>query len=97
MYNVSNNYIFIYFSIFRVIFQERKFTNSEVGFGNAQLPFKSKEYTYEKSVDYSKVVCPVAKSLRDQTVSLFLHPSWETDHIEKVIEAVKAVIKKHTK
>lgn len=75
VYNADNNYIFIYFSIFRVIFQERKFTNSEVGFGNAQFPFKSKEYTGEKSADYSKVVCPVAKSLRDQTVSLFLHPS----------------------
>ena len=68
-----------------------------VGFGNAQFPFKSKEYTDEKSVDYSRVVCPVAKSLRAQTVSLFLHPSWEMEHIEKVIDAVKTVIKNHTK
>ena len=68
-----------------------------VGFGTAQFPFKSKEYTDEKSADYSKVVCPVAKSLRDQTVSLFLHPSWELSHIERVIEAVKTVIKNHSK
>jgi len=68
-----------------------------VGFGDAQFPFKSKEYTNPKTVDYSKVVCPVARSLRDQTVSLFLHPSWEREHIEKVIAAVKEVIKKHTK
>ena len=68
-----------------------------VGFGEAQFPFKSKEYTDPKSVDYSKVLCPVAKSLRDQTVSLFLHPSWEASHIEKVIEAVKTVISAHTK
>ena len=68
-----------------------------VGFGTAQFPFKSKEYTDAKSVDYSKVVCPVAKSLRDQTVSLFLHPSWEKCHIEKVIEGIKTVIANHSK
>ena len=68
-----------------------------VGFGEAQFPFKSREYTDPKAVDYSKVICPVAKSLRDQTVSLFLHPSWEPCHINKVIEAVKEVIKNHSK
>ena len=68
-----------------------------VGFGRAQFPFKSKEYTDPSSADYSKVVCPVAKSLRDQTVSLFLHPSWERSHIEKVIDGVKAVIANHSK
>ena len=68
-----------------------------IGFGTAQFPFKSKEYTDEKSADYSEVVCPVAKSLRDKTVSLFLHPSWEPCHIERVIEGVKAVIAKHSK
>lgn len=68
-----------------------------VGFGDAQFPFKSKEYTDPKTVDYSNVVCHVARSLRDQTVSLFLHPSWEREHIEKVIAAVKAVIAKHSK
>jgi len=68
-----------------------------VGFGEAHFPFKSKEYTDPKTVDYSKVVCPVARALRDQTVSLFLHPSWEPSHIEKVIAAVKEVIAKHTK
>ncbi len=68
-----------------------------IGFGDAKFPFKSKEYTNPKSVDYSNVVCPVAKSLRDQTVSLFLHPSWEKHHIEKVIDGVKAVIAKYSK
>ena len=68
-----------------------------VGFGTAQFPFKSKEYTDPEQVKYSEVHCPVAASLRDQTVSLFLHPSWEKCHIERVIEAVKAVIAKHSK
>ena len=68
-----------------------------IGFGTAHFPFKSKEYTDPKSADYSNVVCPVARSLRDKTVSLFLHPSWEVAHIEKVIDGVKAVIAKHSK
>ncbi len=68
-----------------------------VGFGTAQFPFKSREYTDPASADYSKVVCPVAKSLRDQTVSLFLHPSWEKCHVEKVIEGIKTVIANHSK
>ena len=68
-----------------------------VGFGDAHFPFKSKEYTNPETVDYSNVVCPVARSLRDRTVSLFLHPSWEREHIEKVIEAVKTVIAKYSK
>ena len=68
-----------------------------VGFGTAHFPFKSKEYTDPAAVDYSKVICPVAKSLRDQTVSLFLHPSWERCHIEKVIEGIKTVIANHSK
>ena len=68
-----------------------------VGFGTAQFPFKSQEYTDPKTVDYSKVVCPVAKSLRDQTVSLFLHPTWEKCHIEKVIDGIRTVIANHSK
>ncbi len=68
-----------------------------VGFGEAQFPFKSKEYTNPETVNYSKIVCPVARSLRDRTVSLFLHPSWEECHIQKVIDGIKAVIEKHSK
>ncbi len=67
------------------------------GFGTAQFPFKSKEYTDPKSADYTNVLCPKAKALRDQTVSLFLHPTWEREHIQRCIDGVKAVIAKHTK
>lgn len=77
-------------------YKERAYTE-HVGFGTAQFPFKSKEYTDEKSVDYKNVVCPVAASLRAQTVSLFLHPSWEPKHIERCIQGVKTVIEKHLK
>lgn len=67
------------------------------GFGTAKFPFKSSEYTDPKSVRYDQVICPVAKRLRDETVSLFLHPSWEEVHIQKCIAGVKKVLKDHTK
>ena len=77
-------------------YKERAYAEG-IGFGTAQFPFKSKEYTDPKAVEYAKNDCPVAASLRDQTVSLFLHPSWEPCHIERVIAGVKATIEKHLK
>jgi dTDP-4-amino-4,6-dideoxygalactose transaminase len=67
------------------------------GFGTAKFPFKSVEYTNPDSVHYDQVTCIVAKKLRDQTVSLFLHPSWEEVHIQKCIDGVKKVLKDHLK
>ena len=67
------------------------------GFGSTQFPFKSKEYTNKKSVRYDKVVCPHAKGLRAQTVCLFLHPTWEKEHIERCIAGLKDAIAKHLK
>ena len=67
------------------------------GFGAAQFPFKSEEYTDAASVDYTKVVCKHAKGLRAQTVCLFLHPTWDEVHIERCIEGLKAALAKHTK
>ena len=66
-------------------------------FGANQFPFKSAEYTNPESVKYDKVVCPHAKGLRAQTVCLFLHPTWEEDHIERCIAGLKAAIEKHIK
>jgi dTDP-4-amino-4,6-dideoxygalactose transaminase len=65
------------------------------GFGEDKFPFKSTEYTDPKSVDYTNVVCPHAKKLRDETVSLFLHPSWEEKHIEKCVAGFKGVLERH--
>jgi len=67
------------------------------GFGKAKFPFLSKEYTNPESVNYKNVVCPVAKGLRKKTVSLFLHPSWEEEHINRCIDAVKNLLQKHLK
>ncbi len=65
------------------------------GFGTAQFPFKSKEYTDPSSVDYKNVLCPKAKALRDETLSLFLHPSWDEVHINRCIEGFKTVLGRH--
>lgn len=67
------------------------------GFGSVKFPFKSKEYTNPESVKYEKIVCKTAKSLRKETLSLFLHPTWETQHINRCIDAVKKVLNAHYK
>lgn len=67
------------------------------GFGEAKFPFLSKEYTNPETVKYTERVCPVAKGLRSQTLSLFLHPTWEEEHIQLCIDAVKSVLQKHYK
>lgn len=67
------------------------------GFGQHNFPFNSSEYTDPKSVDYKNVVCPTAKKLRFETMSFFLHPTWEEKHIQKCIDAFKVVLAKHVK
>lgn len=65
------------------------------GFGTAKFPFFSKEYTDEKSVDYASSICPTAKSLREKTLCLFLHPTWEAHHIQRCSDALREVLKRH--
>ena len=76
---------------------EEKAYREHNGFGSAKFPFEAKEYTNPRSVQYDKVFCKNANALRAQTVSLFLHPSWEEVHIERCIEGLKTVIEKHIK
>lgn len=66
------------------------------GFGSHKFPFFSAEYTRD-DLDYTKQVCPVAKSLRAKTVCLFLHPSWEEHHIAFCIDGFKKVIAENLK
>lgn len=77
-------------------YEERAYKEQN-GFGTAKFPFQSKEYSDPKQADYTNTVCPHAKKLRDETVSLFLHPTWEPVHIELCIKGVKTVLAKHTK
>lgn len=67
------------------------------GFGSHKFPFESKEFTNPASVDYKNNFCKVANSLRNRTVSLFLHPSWEEVHIQRCIDGLLEVLKKHYK
>lgn len=67
------------------------------GFGTAKFPFKSTEYTNPEAIKYENILCPNAKRLRDLTVSLFLHPTWDKIHIERCIAGVKGLIAKHKK
>lgn len=76
---------------------EEKAYKEHNGFGAAKFPFESKEYADAASVDYKNVLCPHAKSLRAQTVCLFLHPSWEEVHINRCIDGLKAALAKHVK
>ncbi len=65
------------------------------GFGSANFPFRSKEYTNPASVSYRDVVCPTARSLLPRTISLYLHPSWEEKHIRYCAEQLVQVLDKH--
>lgn len=65
------------------------------GFGRVKFPFFSEEYTNTAALDYTAVLCEKAKSLRDETVSLFLHPSWEPEHIQYCIDGVLEIIGMH--
>ena len=77
-------------------YQEEAYTE-HVGFGAAKFPFESKEYADPKQVDYKNVLCPKAKSLRAVTVSLFLHPTWEPEHIQRCIDVFKKILAEHQK
>lgn len=77
-------------------YKEHAYYN-HVGFGTAKFPFESKEYADPASVDYANQYCPVAASLRDVTVSLFLHPSWEREHIQRCIDVFKKILSENLK
>ena len=76
-------------------YEERSYKDMN-GFGTAKFPFNSKEYN-PKGINYNDVVCPVAKSLRARTVNLFLHPTWEKEHIQRVIDTFVAIHNAHLK
>jgi len=71
-------------------YEERAYREKK-GFGSNDFPFFSKEYTRE-DLDYTKDLCPVAKSLRARTLSLFLHPTWEKEHIQYCIDKFNEVL-----
>jgi dTDP-4-amino-4,6-dideoxygalactose transaminase len=75
-------------------YEERAYKDHN-GFGSVKFPFRSVEFTDADAVRYDTIVCSVAKGLRAQTLSLFLHPTWESEHIQRCIDAVKHVLSAH--
>lgn len=67
------------------------------GFGSHDFPFRSSEYTSPESVDYRHVVCETARSLLPRTISLYLHPSWEEEHIRFCAHQLIEVLQRHRK
>jgi dTDP-4-amino-4,6-dideoxygalactose transaminase len=65
------------------------------GFGTANFPFRSQEYTNPASVNYHEVVCQTARSLLPRTISLYLHPNWEEKHIRYCAEQLLRVLERH--
>ncbi|WP_340609181.1 DegT/DnrJ/EryC1/StrS family aminotransferase [Xenorhabdus bharatensis] len=65
------------------------------GFGSANFPFHSSEYTSPESVNYCDVVCETARSLLPRTISLYLHPSWDEEHIVYCADQLIAVLENH--
>ena len=67
------------------------------GFGSSKFPFESAEFTNPASVQYKDTFCKKAHELRDETICLFLHPSWNESHINRCIDSFKKLLAAHTK
>ncbi len=65
------------------------------GFGTANFPFRSQEYTSPASVRYGDVVCPTARSLLPRTISLYLHPNWQEQHVQFCAQHLTDVLAQH--
>ena len=64
------------------------------GYGKSNQPFDTPS---AERIDYTKVECENAKWLAERTISFFVHPIYESNHIEKYIEAFKKVANCHMK
>lgn len=63
-----------------------------IAFGRSRFPFKSKEYTNPKSVDYSKVEVPNARWHEKHTFACFAFPTYTVGNCEQIGNALRKVI-----
>jgi hypothetical protein len=75
---------------------ERAFTEFN-SFGKSGFPFRSKEYTDSKSVDYSKVQAPNAVWHQSHTFTCFAYPTFSEDDCKQIGAAIKKVILAYAK
>ena len=68
-----------------------------LAFGNSGFPFKSKEYTDPKSVDYSNVDVPNAKWHEKNTFTCFAYPTYTVENCEQIGDALRKVILAYSK
>lgn len=61
------------------------------GFGRFKFPFKSKEYTDSKAVEYDKVFCPNCAWLEERTFVVHMFPTFKEEHIHLFGKAIKKV------
>jgi len=66
-------------------------------FGRSGFPFKSKEYTDPRSVDYSKVAVPNAVWHQGHTFTCFAYPTYTEDDCRQIGVALRKVIQAFTK
>jgi len=66
-------------------------------FGRSKFPFKSKEYTDPKSVDYSTVRVPNALWHQSHTFTCFAYPTYTEEDCRQIGRALAKVIKAYTK
>lgn len=67
------------------------------GFGKADFPFKSTEYTNPDSVKYSENFCPNAAYLEERTFITMVHPTLEEEHMKMTARAIKKVAAAYAK
>jgi dTDP-4-amino-4,6-dideoxygalactose transaminase len=63
-----------------------------LAFGKSGFPFKSREYTDPKSVDYSNIEVPNAKWHEKHTFTCFAFPTYTIENCEQIGDALRKVI-----
>jgi len=68
-----------------------------LSFGNSGFPFKSKEYTNSKSIDYGNVEVPNARWHEKHTFTCFAFPTYTIENCEQIGDALRKVIIAYSK
>jgi len=77
-------------------YQENAYRETR-GFGSADFPFKSSEYTDPASTNYKNVSCENAAWHQDRTFITVVHPTLEVEHMQKIATGIKKVVRAFSK
>ncbi len=69
------------------MYKEEAYTGRK-GFGVVGYPFNDPR---SRNIDYTKFNCTMANWLTDRTISFWVHPTYESCHIQADIDAFKKV------